>query len=62
MIEAAMIWNEPNNKSQIGIRRSDPDWSRFGPYGELAAAAIGRSIPAHGVLAEFRRSIRTSSL
>ena len=41
MIEAAMIWNEPNNKSHWD-RELDPDWGRFA---ELAIAA-GRAIRA----------------
>jgi beta-xylosidase len=28
MIEAAMIWNEPNNKSHWDPE-VDPDWSKF---------------------------------
>ena len=28
MIEAAMIWNEPNNKSHWDLE-ADPDWSQF---------------------------------
>ena len=41
MIEAAMIWNEPNNKSHwdIGL---DPDWRLFGQH----VCAAGRSIRA----------------
>ncbi|RVU20531.1 beta-xylosidase [Methylobacterium oryzihabitans] len=39
MIEAAMLWNEPNNKSHWdpGI---DPDWSRFGAMVRGASRAI----------------------
>jgi beta-xylosidase len=39
MIEAAMIWNEPNNKSHWDPQ-IDPDWSKFA---EMAAAA-GKAI------------------
>jgi beta-xylosidase len=39
MIEAAMIWNEPNNKSHWDPQ-IDPDWSKFA---EMAVAA-GRAI------------------
>ena len=39
MIEAAMIWNEPNNKSHWDPE-VDPDWSKFG---EMTIAA-GRAI------------------
>ncbi len=39
MIEAAMIWNEPNNKSHWDPE-VDPDWSRFGELVRWAGAAI----------------------
>ncbi len=39
MIEAAMIWNEPNNKSHWDPE-VDPDWSRFGELVTRAGAAI----------------------
>ena len=39
MIEAAMIWNEPNNKSHWDPAL-DPNWSRFGEMAILAAEAI----------------------
>ncbi|PLU67017.1 beta-xylosidase, partial [Sinorhizobium medicae] len=39
MIEAAMIWNEPNNKSHWDPE-IDPDWSRFAHMAKLAANAI----------------------
>jgi beta-xylosidase len=39
MIEAAMIWNEPNNKSHWDPE-IDPDWARFA----LMAAAAGKAI------------------
>ncbi len=39
MIEAAMIWNEPNNKSHWDPE-VDPDWVRFGEMVKLAARAI----------------------
>ena len=42
MIEAAMIWNEPNNKSHWDPE-VDPDWSRFGEMVIAAGQAI-RSI------------------
>jgi beta-xylosidase len=41
MIEAAKIWNEPNNKSHWDLQL-DPDWQRFA---ELAIAT-GKSIGA----------------
>jgi beta-xylosidase len=39
LIEAAMIWNEPNNKSHWDPE-IDPDWSKFGEMTKLAARAI----------------------
>ena len=44
MIEAAMIWNEPNNKSHWDFRL-DPDWSRFASMASLAADAIRAEQP-----------------
>jgi len=44
MIEAAMIWNEPNNKSHWDPE-IDPDWSRFAEMAILAADAIGNVNP-----------------
>jgi len=45
MIEAAMIWNEPNNKSHWDPE-FDPDWRRFGDMAIKAADAIGTENPA----------------
>ncbi|TIP59976.1 MAG: beta-xylosidase [Mesorhizobium sp.] len=45
MIEAAMIWNEPNNKSHWDPEL-DPDWSRFANMAILAADAIASANPA----------------
>ncbi|BCM17896.1 beta-xylosidase [Mesorhizobium sp. J8] len=45
MIEAAMLWNEPNNKSHWDPEL-DPDWSRFAAMATLAADAIYRENPA----------------
>lgn len=45
MIEAAMIWNEPNNKSHWDPQ-IDPDWSQFAAMGKLAARAIRDVNPA----------------
>jgi beta-xylosidase len=39
MIEAAMIWNEPNNKSHWDPA-TDPQWARFAVMARLAAQAI----------------------
>jgi beta-xylosidase len=43
-IEAAMIWNEPNNKSHWDPLL-DPDWSRFAEMAKLAAQAIAAEAP-----------------
>ncbi|WP_174297750.1 glycosyl hydrolase [Sphingomonas bacterium] len=45
MIEAAMIWNEPNNKSHwdMGL---DPDWALFARTVTLAGQAIRAANPA----------------
>ena len=45
MIEAAMIWNEPNNKSHWDPE-IDPEWVRFGQMANLAADAIKSANPA----------------
>src|SRR5215203_6180781 len=39
MIEAAMIWNEPNNRSHWDFSL-DPEWQVFGNMTKLAADAI----------------------
>ena len=44
MIEAAMIWNEPNNKSHWDPE-IDPDWSRFARMACLAGDAIAAEAP-----------------
>ena len=44
MIEAAMLWNEPNNKSHWDPN-ADPDWSRFAHMTQLAAQAIRAENP-----------------
>ncbi|HSK00787.1 MAG TPA: hypothetical protein VK932_06085 [Kofleriaceae bacterium] len=44
MIEAAMIWNEPNNKSHWDFQL-DPDWSRFAQMASLAGDAIRAEHP-----------------
>jgi hypothetical protein len=44
MIEAAMIWNEPNNKSHWAFEL-DPDWSRFAEMAKLAGQAIRAENP-----------------
>ena len=47
MIEAAMIWNEPNNKSHWDPTH-DPNWSIFADCVIRAGAAIGRANPQIG--------------
>jgi beta-xylosidase len=44
MIESAMIWNEPNNKSHWDPVL-DPDWVIFAETARLAAQAIGAEKP-----------------
>jgi beta-xylosidase len=44
MIEAAMIWNEPNNKSHWDPD-IDPDWSRFAGMAIAAGQAIASECP-----------------
>lgn len=44
MIEAVMIWNEPNNKSHWDPEL-DPDWARFAEMAILAGRAIRRENP-----------------
>ncbi|HEY8927276.1 MAG TPA: beta-xylosidase, partial [Polyangia bacterium] len=45
MVEAAMLWNEPNNRSHWDFE-IDPDWTRFGAMTRLAGAAIKAERPA----------------
>lgn len=44
MIEAAMIWNEPNNKSHWDPEL-DPGWERFAAMARLAGEAMGSAAP-----------------
>lgn len=44
MIEAVMIWNEPNNLSHWDFEM-DPGWARFAGMSKLAAAAIASEAP-----------------
>jgi beta-xylosidase len=44
MIEAAMIWNEPNNKSHWDPE-IDPDWSKFAEMAILAGKAVADVAP-----------------
>jgi beta-xylosidase len=45
MIEAAMIWNEPNNKSHWDLE-IDPDWSLYADMVSRAGASIADANPA----------------
>ena len=44
MIEAAKIWNEPNNKSHWDLQL-DPDWARFAETAIAAGKAIRSAHP-----------------
>lgn len=44
MIEAAMLWNEPNNKSHWDLEL-DPDWARFASMVRRAGDAIAAEAP-----------------
>ncbi len=44
MIEAAMIWNEPNNKSHWDLE-ADPGWTKFARMASLAGEAIRAEAP-----------------
>ena len=44
MIEAAMIWNEPNNKSHWDFE-NDPGWASFARMTKLAGQAIAAEAP-----------------
>ena len=44
MIEAAMIWNEPNNKSHWDPQ-IDPGWAKFAEMATVAAQAIRAAHP-----------------
>ncbi|MBC7171836.1 MAG: beta-xylosidase [Polyangiaceae bacterium] len=45
MIEAAIIWNEPNNKSHWDLE-IDPGWERFAAMARVAGEAIGTESPS----------------
>ncbi len=45
MVEAVMLWNEPNNLSHWDFK-IDPDWKRFAEMAIMAAKAIRRENPA----------------
>jgi beta-xylosidase len=45
MVEAVMLWNEPNNLSHWDFQ-ADPEWKRFAEMAIIAAGAIRRANPA----------------
>lgn len=45
MIEAVMLWNEPNNKSHWDFE-IDPEWALYGSMVKLAGAAVRAEAPA----------------
>ncbi|BDG07475.1 glycoside hydrolase 5 family protein [Anaeromyxobacter paludicola] len=45
MVEAVMLWNEPNNLSHWD-RDLDPDWARFARMARLAGEAVRAEAPA----------------
>jgi beta-xylosidase len=45
MVEAVMLWNEPNNKSHWDAE-VDPDWSKFAAMTKLAAQAVRAEAPS----------------
>jgi beta-xylosidase len=45
MIEAAMLWNEPNNKSHWDFIEVDPEWRLFSQMAIAASQAIGAERP-----------------
>jgi len=44
MVEAVMLWNEPNNLSHWDFH-ADPQWQRFAEMAIMAAQAIRRVNP-----------------
>jgi beta-xylosidase len=44
MIEAAMFWNEPNNKSHWALEL-DPEWQTYAEMTKMAAAAVSAENP-----------------
>ena len=59
MVEAVMLWNEPNNLSHWDFK-SDPEWKAFAQTAIAGAKAIRRVNPGDSDRAwvESRRSIR----
>ena len=54
MIEAAMIWNEPNNKSHWDLE-IDPEWTRYADCVIRAGTAIADVNPANFVMEGARQ-------
>lgn len=46
VMEAAMFWNEPNNKSHWDFLELDPGWHIFSQMSKLAAEAVAAECPA----------------
>ena len=44
MVEAVMLWNEPNNKSHWDFEL-DPEWRTYGEMVKLASAAVAAENP-----------------
>ena len=57
MIEAAKIWNEPNNKSHWDLQ-IDPDWVMFADLAIAAGKAIRDLVKAAGTGVSIRRFAR----
>ena len=60
MIEAAMIWNEPNNKSHWDPE-VDPDWTKFGAMAIAAAAFTGETPSFSSVGVTIAPDVRTAA-
>jgi beta-xylosidase len=45
MLEAVMLWNEPNNKSHWNFEDHDPEWTIFGEMVRSAGAAVREECP-----------------
>lgn len=46
MLEAVMLWNEPNNKSHWDFEQHDPEWRTFGEMVRLASEAVHAANPS----------------
>ena len=54
MIEAAMIWNEPNHRSHRDVQL-DPGWSRFADMARLALRRDGAPLRPVIAIQEAKR-------